>query len=808
MLALHARVPLVLSFALSFAFLTGCGGGSSSDSEESTSDDPVMDLELTTHSQFGQVELSLNRDSDVDILYSSDPECDWDNPGTCENYDMLPGVSESASLDGEALALNRNYYFVAQAEGERSSIQAGAAWAPGVNGTVYDAAVTDGRLYVGGDFTHTAAPTHHGLITRTSDDQLAGALQRVNGDVEAVASDGEGGWYIGGEFTQIAGEARDHLARIQPSGALDPDWHPSVDDTVYALVRHEDTIIAGGNFQAAGNTTRDHVAAFDADTGELKSWNSNATDGTVYALLLHRNTLYAGGSFGQASSEDMENMAALGPETGLLREGWQNPRIDGSVYALAPHDDWVFAGGSFGEAGEAEERRRRIAAVEADSGAIPHWSAQAADGTVYALATVGDVLYAGGRFSEAGGHEREALAAYVPDTGFVKPWNPGANDDVNVLLDASDQLIAGGDFDLVDGEFRSRLASFEHPTGDLKEWTPGTTDEVLAMAASDQKVYVGGEFLGSASEVRPHLAAFDVQSGKLLPWSPQVNDTVKGLATDGDAVYVGGDFEQAEDEDREQIAAFSASGGELLSWDPGTPSFTEQFRTLKVSGDLVLAGWHNSHWDSPRAINAYETTAIGDSERWDVEISGGTAQTVRAIALHDEALYIGGDFEEIDDEPIDNLARLNLDPTNPNADPSVDTGWDASVSSSVYSLSATSDKVYTGAGHDLTAYKADDGDATSWTPGSNHRVLAMVHTEDRVYVGGRFSEIDTTERERLAALDADNGQVVSDWNPGANARVHTLAHDGEIVFVGGAFTSIVKPALHIMALDENGEPAW
>ena len=46
--------------------------------------------------------------------------------------------------------------------------------------------------------------------------------------------DGTGGWCIGGDFTSMGGQIRNHIAYIRANGTLG-DWDPNANDEVIAL---------------------------------------------------------------------------------------------------------------------------------------------------------------------------------------------------------------------------------------------------------------------------------------------------------------------------------------------------------------------------------------------------------------------------------------------------------------------------------------------------------------------------------------------------------------------------------------------
>lgn len=92
----------------------------------------------------------------------------------------------------------------------------------------------------------------------------------------------------------------------------------------------------------------------------------------------------------------------------------------------------------------------------------------------------------------------------------------------------------------------------------------------------------------------------------------------------------------------------------------------------------------------------------------------------------------------------------------------------------------------------LAAIDADTGELTDWNPQANGPVLALAASKDggRVFAGGEFTEAGGATHDRLAAIDAANGAVDGAWNPGANSTVNTLAVSGSRVYLGGSFGSV------------------
>ena len=102
----------------------------------------------------------------------------------------------------------------------------------------------------------------------------------INGTVRAVVPDGAGGWYIGGEFTEVQGQSRPYLAHLLADGRLDPTWAPAANGWVYALGFDGTTVYAGGTFTLIDGLPRNRLGSIDASSGTVTPWNPDA-DTTV-----------------------------------------------------------------------------------------------------------------------------------------------------------------------------------------------------------------------------------------------------------------------------------------------------------------------------------------------------------------------------------------------------------------------------------------------------------------------------------------------------------------------------------------------
>lgn len=93
-----------------------------------------------------------------------------------------------------------------------------------------------------------------------------------------------------------------------------------------------------------------------------------------------------------------------------------------------------------------------------------------------------------------------------------------------------------------------------------------------------------------------------------------------------------------------------------------------------------------------------------------------------------------------------------------------------------------------GSSRNRAAHIDSDGDVTSWNPNVNGTVYEIHVTNDAIYLGGNFTSVSGVTRNYAAAVDTTNGDETS-WDPDMNARVLEIEEVSGKVYLGGYFTS-------------------
>ena len=189
------------------------------------------------------------------------------------------------------------------------------------NGNI-NSIVSDANFaYVGGSFTKAGkySDTSNGVVLDKSSDFVSEASPLITGgDVFASVSDGTGGFYIGGSFTQVGGLDTPYLAHILANGSVDSSWKPNPNGQINSLAFATSTIYVGGSFNNIGGTARNDIAEVNLSTGSSTPWNP-ISSGSPYItfIALATSTVYVGGVFDNMAGQPRKNIAGIDRSTGL-----------------------------------------------------------------------------------------------------------------------------------------------------------------------------------------------------------------------------------------------------------------------------------------------------------------------------------------------------------------------------------------------------------------------------------------------------------------------------------------------------------
>jgi hypothetical protein len=640
------------------------------------------------------------------------------------------------------------------------------------NGDVHAIIRTGNTVYVGGEFSYVGPNTPYGTALDIVTGAVVSNITSPNGLVRCAEPDGSGGWYIGGDFTNIGGVPRNHVARINADGSLN-SWHVEASDKVLALALYGATLYLGGDFTMINGISREKIAAVDLPSNILTSWNPGANS-SVNGITILAGNIYVRGDFVEIGGQLRSRIASFSLTTGGVTL-W-NPNPDYFVTAIKQNGNKIYVAGGFTSIGG--QARNRLAAFDILTGALASWS-PSANSTVCDLEVSGATVFVSGVFTIINGQARYRVAALDTSSGGVTSWNPvflstvvsieklgdtlyaGTSEGISKVAVGSTLVLssalcsgnmsffetdgasffAGGGFESIGGAERHGLAAFDMLTGKTTLWNPGISaidgGVVLAMTTKGNRIFVAGQFDYVNGQLRHNIAAVDSITGMLTSWDPNVTGAVHALSAHGDTLYIGGSFYQVGGQVRNCIAAIKFSTGAVIPW-------------------------------APHANGAVFTFGSRDS-----------------------IIVIGGDFSILGGQPRSYLAAIN-------ANTGVLTPWDPNSYLSIVRCVTLDDSMVYAGGYGVEAIDRTSG-SSSWYVSAGDYVESIAISKGRIYAGGGFNGIGGTgnyPQNGLASLEISTGAITS-WDTYTDAGLYSpislffiLYVSGDTLYTGGHFTSL------------------
>ncbi len=337
-----------------------------------------------------------------------------------------------------------------------------------------------------------------------------GFVADADNSVRALAVQPDGKIIVGGLFTNIAGESRVRIARMEADGTVDTGFAVTdVDSTVWVVaVQADGRILIGGSFNQVGTFTRNHIARLNANGSVDAGFDpdiSGVSGVRVRAIAVQPDgKLVIGGNFDTIGGATRNRIARLNADGTV--DALFNPDAQAEVLALALQPDGKLVVGGFFLAIDGLPRAY-LARLNANGTFDMSFIGGAAQAiTDLAIQPDGKIL-ASGIDVVIGGVNVNAMNRLNTDGSVDTTFQSSPNNNVETLeLQADGKIVIGGLFTMVDGQARSRIARL-NPDGSLdSELTDGANGAVFALALqADGKLAVGGRFSTLAGQPRSNL---------------------------------------------------------------------------------------------------------------------------------------------------------------------------------------------------------------------------------------------------------------------------------------------------------------
>lgn len=587
----------------------------------------------------------------------------------------------------------------------------------------------------------------------------------IHGIVSAIAADGQGNLYIGGEFQLVNDGLGNRIVRhtVKWDGQR---FHPvggGVNGPVHAIaIDDHGTVYVGGAFARAyqddvNSTPANNIARWDGafwhPLGQYDS-RSNGVNRSVEDIHILDGTVYLAGQFTRANQPDGSSLT-VNYITGWNGHSWLalDSGMDAPVLTLTSRDTILYAGGGFARAGSAH------------ASAIARW-----DGSAWAPVAV----------------------------------DPGPGVTVQALVfGPDDHLYAGGSFLMIGGQFAFHIARWNGV-----QWAPletgieSTLGIVHALSADSTYVYAGGTFFQHIGALTVnHVARWDGARWSSMQTGVQGGQVgldigfVKTLAVVQEEVYAGGMFSIAGEVSAKGIARWDGD-----AWAPlgqgGNFGLNFMVDAVGIADHGVYVGGSFSTAGNQRIAHL----ARWDGSDWH-EVGLGVTNSVYAITVHDERVYVGGIFLRAGGIQVNRIARWD------------GVAWHAlggGVNGRVRAIAADDHgNVYVG-GEFTRATNPDQTtvnaahvakwDGERWHAlgqGTSDHVYALAVHADKLYAGGRFRQASGHTVNFVAAW---NGRDWHDLAGGTDLTVTSLAvTPSGSLYAGGAFFSAGGTTAHKIA---------
>jgi len=680
------------------------------------------------------------------------------------------------------------------------------AFNPNPNANITTIAIqSDGRILISGGFS---ALTPNGSASSYAVNYFArintdGSLDTTfnpspSGGVYAIAFQSDGRMVVGGGFTTIAGATRSYVARLLPTGAIDPSaFDPEANNPVYAIaIQSDNKVLIGGSFTGVipqtGKTGTATTITVGGYTITVPAAGTNATvpiyinhlarlntDGTldttffpdpssdVLSLALQSNgDMLVGGTF--------TSFAQNGGSTGTIRNHVGRVHTDGSLdtsfdpnvndlvngTTLLSNGNILLTGAftTIQPAGSSTLTYANHVAIVTSAGAlVPTFSAgatTAANGQVSALAVQpnGQFVVAG-QFAALGGGPGANVARFNPDATPDTTYNAAVDGPVNAIM--VEPLGAAT-------QTPSNSGVWLEPNGTVRHsYSASTSGEVVCSAQqADGKIIVGGlfsDFNGVTNS--QNLIRLNVDGSVDTTFTPTPNAIVSAIVIQPDGkIVIGGGFSTIDGTSEQYLARLNTDGTLDTTFAP-QPNLQILSLALLPNGQILAGG----DFTMLTPTGATSTAAFNFLAR--INTDGSIDKTfnpdlnspVYAInVLASGKILIGGAFTTITPNAGTTVYNVNYF-GRLNADGTVDTSFYPQPNAPVSSILVQADGKYI-VGGDFGNFEVNEG-VTGSTVGPVVPVnyLARINTD---------ATVDTTFKPTpnsaitFLALEP-NGQIVA-----------------------------------------------
>lgn len=615
---------------------------------------------------------------------------------------------------------------------------------PYLNGGVNTLSVLSGNLvFVGGDFTQASGLVRPNAVVLDQTGEPAVPNLGVDGNVRSSAAQVNGSVLFGGSFTNVSGQPRARLARLNADLVLDPAFVSDRTSITAAISLHEDGKIWVGNVATPSSRLKNNPAI------------SNITIQSATQILWE-----VSGSFPEASHVALYSRDTGDPDWTFQAQGTQ---VVGG---------WQFTGISLGDEGdfliEAYNQGSSSMSLQTATGTYLFEPVMQVQGQDSSIITSGSTIdYGSTQNGSTTQRTFTILNNGLEDLDITLPTVlSGANANQYEITQQPDATVpAGGQTTFILSFKPNSVADNKVAVFTITSNDSGTPSFVLNLT--------GNSLAGPGSRDNS--------------FQPIANNTIYSAAIDGvGSIVVGGLFTSLNSVTRNRTGKLLPTGANDTAFTGSGIGASQGVYSVvcDLDGFYYIGGYFTAYNGSTkRRLVRISSTGIVDTS-----FNPNINSTVYSICIQaDGKILIAGVFDTINGVTTGGLARLN---TNGTLDASFTNPIASSFSHRV-ALQLPNGNILSGFSQSVIRMSSSGVLDTSfgssgYVTGNGGIESLIVDYQSRIYVGGSFTTFASVTRGGLVRLN-ENGSVDNTFADASYGVVTTCVPqtDGKII-VGGA----------------------
>ncbi|MFY8034530.1 MAG: hypothetical protein ACOVMN_08420, partial [Flexibacteraceae bacterium] len=420
------------------------------------------------------------------------------------------------------------------------------------DGEIYDSEIIGNNIYVTGKFNMVFPVTGPSALISTENGEIVGGGQlNFNGRVNVTIPDGNGGHYIGGDFSQVNGNPRPGICQVDAQRNLLP-FSPNISDSrITNLFLHDNKLIMKGlvYLDRAWNSSGFVVCHLETGLLDRSFVYDNHIDGLLSigsGYKVHNNYVYF-----SSGNAQVQYLCRFNPNDSVPTI--ESIEVRGGTHEVVSNilfrNDTAFLLGNFTQVGDA--LRNNTAAINTNTFRVLPWYPNA-NGRISSAALYGNTLFVCGSFSSIGGRPLNRFAAIDVQTSLALDWYPNATNSEGgnfssgvseIFLDQNKLYLINNFYDS-NRQSRSQVGRINLPDLALDNWfilADGHVSHIEKIAPN--VLFTSGTFNKIGGKFRSNFACMSLETGVVQPMIANLNNTGTDILRDGNnEIFISGSF--------------------------------------------------------------------------------------------------------------------------------------------------------------------------------------------------------------------------------------------------------------------------